>query len=135
MWDPLNWTVPPLPGLQAGITAFGHFAPAPPTNDGAGLYSVEAGSNDTYALRALTTDGRQLWQQPLSTTVIGPDLYGGVLVGARAIPPDSKTSMAKPVHLYGSVTLQAHQLRCGRTEMLLGSGGMHNSFSSHRRTH
>src|SRR5438132_2158643 len=45
--------------------------------------------------------------------------------------------MAKPVRLYGSATLQAqaHQLRCGRTEMLLGSGWMHNSFSSHRRTH
>ena len=85
-----NWTVPPLPGLQAGITAFGHFAPAPPTNDGAGLYSVEAGSNDTYALRALTTDGRQLWQQPLSTTVIGPDLYGGVLVGGTGNPAGLK---------------------------------------------
>src|SRR5213595_946937 len=46
-----------------------------------------------------------------------------------------RTSTAKPVHQYGAVTLQAPSLRCGRTEMLLGSGGMHNSFSSHRRIH
>jgi hypothetical protein len=42
------------------------------------------------ALRALTTDGRQLWQQPLSTMVIGPDLYGGVLVGDTGNPAGVK---------------------------------------------
>jgi len=79
-----NWTVPPLPGLAAGNTAFGHFVPASPSNNGAGLYSVEGGSNgngETYALRALTSDGQQLWQRPLSTASVGPDLYGGILVG------------------------------------------------------
>ena len=79
-----SWTVPPLPGLVAGDTGSGHFVPATPSSDGAGLYSTEAGSNGsggvTYVLRALTIDGRQLWQQPLST-VVGPDLYGGLLVG------------------------------------------------------
>jgi hypothetical protein len=87
----VNWTVPPLPGLAIAADDMGHFAPNLPSDNGVGLYSVEAGSNG-HVLRGLTGDGRQLWQQPLTTKMFGPDSNGGILTATADL--DGQTGSA-----------------------------------------
>lgn len=78
-----NWSVPPLPGFSAGVTTMGRFAPAVPSDNAVGAFSVETSSTGA-AVRGLSADGRQLWQQPLSMSAVAPDLAGGLLIGADA---------------------------------------------------